>query len=404
MKKQLQLLQHNISSQMLLQIVLLSFVLSIGVFAQAQEVIDINYISRSAPTDKTPSRDSLTQNAIESASLDNIRLLIGSAKTERNLKIIREKIIPNSSRYILSLQNGAIARKGNSMTMPVDMKLSLKNLRAVLLEEGLLYQIEGSPKVLPIVHFEDRIGSRQYAWWVPTATKNTDDLVELSAKIENLLKARLATINFVGTTPQAAKLSTTVAPQYRMVNLQKSDSQSLGEQLKNQVVIRGDIAIRPKPSSDSLFLLDIKLEALHSANGRVIGDVSRTFETEAGPYRIVMARKLNEVAEKTIDELVTQIGDVWKSGSFGATLLKLTVLGNLNAKDMEQLKRTIPLQVRDVKSVKERLLEARVTTYEIDATGVPQQIAQGIKSAKWEPFKVSVKEILPDGLVIEANR
>ncbi|MEK6555081.1 MAG: hypothetical protein AABZ31_07575, partial [Bdellovibrionota bacterium] len=171
-----------------------------------------------------------------------------------------------------------------------------------------------------------------------------------------------------------------------------------------QVVIRGDIAIRPKPSSDSIFLLDIKLEALHSANGRVIGEVIRTFETEAGPYRSVMVRKLNEVSEKTIEELVTQIGDVWKSGSFGATLLKLTVLGNLSAKDMDQLKRTIPLQVRDIKSVKERLMQARVTTYEIDSTGVPQQLAIAIKAAKWEPFKVSVKEILPDGLVVEATR
>lgn len=397
------LMKHNICTQFLLQIILLGFVLSFSVFAEAQEVIDLQVVGKVKISEKPATRDDLMQAAVEAASLDNIRLLIGAAKTDRNMKVIREKIIPNSNRYILSLQTGAITKKGTETVLPVEMKLSLKNLRAILLEEGLLYQIEGAPKVLPLVTFDDRVGSRQYAWWTPSRASE-NDLASLSLRLESLLKARLAKVNFLGITPQASKLAANVPQQFRNSNLQRGDAQVLGENLKNQVVIRGDVTGRAKPNSDTLYLIDFKLEALHSSNGRVIGEVVRTFETDAGGFRSVFARKYNEVVEKTVDELVTQIEEVWKSGSFGSTLLRLTVIGDLKPKEIEQLKRAIPLQVRDIKNVRERRIEARVTTFEIDATGVPQQLAQAIKAAKWAPFKVAVKEVLADGLVLEATQ
>lgn len=372
-------------------------------FLMAQEVLDVNYVSKIKITDKVPGRDDLQQNAIENVSLDNIRLLIGAAKTERNLKQIKEKIISNSSRYILSLQGGAVARKGAEVSLPIDMRFSLKNLRAVLLEEGLLYQIDGAPKVLPLIQVGDYVGSRQFGWWVTPTTSN-EDLSDISLKIENWLKLELSKINFIGTTPQSSGLMTSVPAPFKTLSLQKSDAQSFGEKLKNQVIVRGEVSIRSKSASDSLFIIEIKAEALQSANGRVMGEVVRSFETDAGTYKAAVAKKLNQVGEKVIADLVAQIAEVWKSGAFGSTQLKLTVLGSLSPKEIDQLKRMFPLQIRDIKNIKERRFEARSTTFEIDSTAVPQQLAQSLKGARFEPFKLSIKEVMGDEVIVEATR
>lgn len=392
------LMLHNIS---------IFFVLVFGFMANAQEVIDVNYLSRIKNADKI-SREDLVQNAVESVSNENIRLLIGAAKADRNQKVINEKVIKNSSRYILSMKNGGIEKKGADTVMPVEFKVSLKNLRAILLEEGLLYQLEGSPKVLSLVSIEDRVASRQYAWWTESAAKDIKDLSDMSASFEKLMKDELAKISFVGLTPQASAPTGSPAnllvPQgLRISALQKTDSLSLGEKLKAQMVVRGEVAVRLKPNSETIFLLEYNVQAFHSANGRLIAEVQRSFETDAGAYRVVAPRTFAATADKVVADLVGQVNEVWKKGVFGASALRLTVTGGLNPQNMDQLKRMIPLQVRDVKNLRERRIEARVTTYEIDSTGVPQQLAAAFKSANFSPFKVSVKEVGSDGLTLDVQ-
>lgn len=390
---------HNIS--------VLVFTFFVVSFASAQEVIDVNILSRTKIGDKV-SRDDLIQNAVESVSRENIRLLIGAAKADRNQKVINEKVIKNSSRYILSMKNGGMERRGGDMVMPIEFKVSLKNLRSILLEEGLLYQMEGSPKTLSLVSIEDRIASRQYAWWADSSARDVKDLSDMSLKFEQLMKDELAKITFVGLTPQASAPAASapnllVPAQSRIFNLQKTDSLSLGEKLKSQMVIRGEVIIRQKPASETLFMIEYNIQALHTGNGRLIAEVQRTFDTDAGVYRVVAAKAFAATADKVVVDLVAQVNEVWKKGVFGASALRLVVTGSLTPQNRDQFKRMVPLQVRDVKNIRERRIEARVTTYELDATGVPQQLALAFKAANFAPFKLSVKDVQSDGLTVEVQ-
>ena len=140
-----------------------------------------------------------------------------------------------------------------------------------------------------------------------------------------------------------------------------------------------------------------------SANGRLIAEVQRSFDTDAGAYRAVAAKTFFATADKVVADLVSQVNEVWKKGIFGAAALRLVVTGSLTPQNMDQFKRMIPLQVRDVKNIRERRIEARVTTFELDSTGVPQQLAVAFKAANFAPFKVAVKDVNAEGLTVDVQ-
>jgi hypothetical protein len=369
----------------------------------AQELIDISQTVKRPASDKSISRDALVQEALETVSLENVKLLIGQAKAERNKAAIQNKIIKNSNKYILSMKAGNVEKAGNDVQLTVDLKVSLKNLRTLLLEEGLLYQLEGPPKVLPLVTIGDRVNSRQYAWWAHSADKENSFNAELAESFNKTLKEELNKIGFYGMSPGPANFSKSVPEPYRSAGLQRNDALFLGEFFKSSIVVRGEILARIKPLTENIYLVDVRLEALHSSNGRVLGEVVRSFETAPGPMRAVVSKKFQEVGERVAADMSVQLSEAWKKGTFGASLLKLIVRGSLDPRDMENFKKTVLLKVRDIKSLRERLLEAGTTTFEIDSSSNPHQLAQSFKTTPLPPYTVQVGSVNADGIEIKAS-
>jgi hypothetical protein len=369
----------------------------------AQELLDVTQVVKRPVSDKSFSRDELVQEAVETVSMENIKLLIGQAKAERNKAAIQNKILKNQAKYILSMKAGNVEKAGNEMQLTVDLKVSLKNLRTLLLDEGLLYQLEGPPKVLPLVSISDRVNSTQFAWWAPASEKNNSFNAELSENFNKTLKDELNKIGFYGMSPGTSGYAKSVPDPYRNVNLQRNDALFLGEFFKSSMVVRGEVIARLKPLSDNIYLVDVRLEALHSTNGRVLGEVVRSFETSPGAMRSVVQKKFQEVGERVAADMAVQLSEAWKKGTFGASLLKLTVKGDLSPKEMENFKRSVLLKVRDIKSLRERLLTADSTTFEIDSSSNPHQLAQAFKTTPLAPFIVQVGEVRADGIDIKAS-
>lgn len=381
---------------------LVSVLIFLPLWVQAQELIDVTQ-TVSRPAGETPSRDEMVQEAVEAVSLENVKQLIGQAKAERNKTVIQNKIIKNSGKYILAIKPGAIEKAGQELRMNVDLKVSLKNLRALLLQEGLLYQQEGPPKVLPLVLVGDRVNSRQFGWWYDKPIKENAFNAEISETFHKTLKEELNKIGFFGVSPGAANLANSIPDAYRNPNLQRNDALFLGEFFKSSIVVRGEILSRLKPLSENIYLIEVRLEALHSSNGRVLGEVVRSFETAPGAMRTVVAKKFQEVGERVAADMAVQLSEAWKKGTFGASLLKLTVRGSLSPKEMENFKKTVLLKIRDIKSLRERLLAVGSTTFEIDSSSNPHQLAQAFKNTALPPFTVQVSDVNSEGIVVRAS-
>ncbi len=72
-------------------------------------------------------------------------------------------------------------------------------------------------------------------------------------------------------------------------------------------------------------------------------------------------------------------------------------------KELDEFKKVLVLQIRDIKSLRERLVESHKTTYEVDSSALPQQLAQSIRAAKFARYKVQVEEVSGEGVTLKVE-
>jgi hypothetical protein len=370
---------------------------------RSQELLEVVRHVKVQAEDAGSAKQLLMDKAIEDLSVESIEGLIGQEKTQRSKDLIKNKVIKQSGRYVLSVRAENLTRKGDNFEMDVQAKLSLKGLRSLLLEQGLLYQMEGPPKVLPVVQVMDRISGRRYSWWQEAGAKEDSFLLGQADVFHKALQAELQNIGFYTMAPISGRLAQSLPDVYRGQNLQKADTLFLGDYFKSSIVVRGQVLFRAKVNSENLFVVDVRLEALHSGNGRLMAEVVRSYETESGSFRPVIAKKFLEVAPKLAADLSAQLTEAWKRGTFGASVIQLAVVGKVSPRELEDFKKTVVLQVRDIKALRERLIEARKTTFEVDSSALPQQLAQAIRAATFAKYKVNVEEVSAEGLTIKVE-
>ena len=105
---------------------------------------------------------------------------------------------------------------------------------------------------------------------------------ELSA-FHDKLREQLRPRGFFGVNPVFADHSILTPEIFQSPRPPTEDYLLMAEFYKSQIVIRGDIIFKASERSQT-FDIDIKLVALHSGNGRIIGEVIRSYETEAGSF------------------------------------------------------------------------------------------------------------------------
>lgn len=354
----------------------------------AQEVVDLNLTETIPVAEATDPKNQLTKRAVEKVSLESIESFIGKERLDANRKKIDEKIIANSSKYLLSMRTGQVQKDKGQFALDVQLKLSLKNLRSLLLSEGLLYQMEGTPTVLPIVRISDQVALQAYAWW-DTKTSNSSFAKGAFDIFTGDLAAQIKPTNYQLKTPWNDKkkpLQVEVADK-----LSAADTIKLAEAHKAAILLRGEITFSPKADSGS-YVINIHLTATQTSNGRVMADVQRKFETQPGSYRNVIVPKFKEISPKIASDLVVQLDDAWKKGKFGTQLIRLAVRSDLTPTQLEAFKKILLLQVRDIKGIRERLLSANKTIFDIDSAAPAQQLAQALKTKSLTQFKVEVAD------------
>lgn len=382
-----------------MRIFLFSFLFSLNVLAQG--LVDLKVNGHVDDVSRSNAKSEIFKKVIEDVSIENISSLIGQEKAERNKEIIMNKVVKDSGKYILSTRGGKVTQVGKGYEMEVDLKLSLKNLRDILLQEGLLYQMEGPPKVLPVVRVIDRVNATAFSWWAEKPSRGNAYVRSALNSFQTDLKEELMKIGFYGMYPTKGNFGGSVPEAYRVQSPQKGDLLFIGEFFKSSVVLKGDIVFRGKPNEEGTYLLDFRLRAMQTQNGRVMAEVMRVFETDNGNYKSVSVKKFKEVSQKVAKDLAIQLSDAWKKGTFGANLLRLVVNSKMPPKDIENFKRAVVLQIRDIKALRERMLESHRVTFEMDASAPSTQLAHSLRTAKFPRYKVEVEDVNRDSVVLD---
>lgn len=376
----------------------LLFLVGFSGLARAQEVIDLDLLEKAPTSASADPKSFLINQAIEKVSKENIQAFIGAEKMKANETKIKEKVIAQSSKYILSQRTGQLQKEAGQFTLALQLKVSLKNLRALLLTEGLLYQTEGSPSIIPVVRISDQVALQSYSWWDPSSSSASGFAKGAFEILLSKLGEDLKSTNFQLKKPDAEKLK----PKYGGDKLSVAEAISLAESYKASVLLRGEITFSQKEKRGR-YTIHVHLTAFQTLNGRIMADVIREYETEPGSYRNVIVPKFVEIAPQVASALSVQLEDAWNKGTFGTRQLKLLVSSDLSPMQMEAFKKTLLIKIRDIKGIRERIIGSRSFVYDIDTQSTTQQLAQSLKTQKLPSFKVEVSEVDNDQIQLELS-
>lgn len=359
-------------------IVLSSFLFCINIFAQTSSLVD--RIVEVQTKEKNPgiARQILMNEASEKVSEELIKEIIGEPKFIKNKSLISSKILKKSASYLPFIKAGELKpleQEGFSMNLTV--KANLDQLQSLLLENGLFYDSDSSLALLPVIEWQDQVQSQSFSWW--HGSKDEKVFLSKSAQaFENSLEAAFLKTGFYLLKAQSFQYNEMLVSSEKVENPTFDILTKWASLFKARVVVRGQVILGSGSRRDS-YLITFKLSAIQVANNRVLSEIVRKYETDAGPLEFVMDRKLTEVLPAISSDLSGQIFDAWKQGTINSQLYKLKILGRMTIPQQEKIKESIKLQVREIKSIKERLISEDVTVYEIESSISPVDIAKKLK-------------------------
>jgi len=380
-----------------------SLFLNIGVdVGSAQELLEITEIGLSKSNDPTLARREIHELVVERVTLKQISEMIGDKKVQKNLQLIKTKILKDSGKYILLYNHGKIESTNLGKQMSVSMKFSLMNLKKLLLERGLLYEHEGPPVVLPMISIIDKPHLTAYRWWVPEVEKNKSGV--LQQKISSFyreLGLRLANNGFYLKNPLSTGEKNLIPQVYQLDTLRMEDYFFLGEFFKSQLVVKGEIRIENNSEKTEAFRIQVRATALHTGNGRVVAEITRTIDTEPGAFERVVGSKLDSGLAEVAGDLAAQLKEAWQRGTFGARLVKLTLRGDISYGNVNKFRELIQTKVTDIKSIRERAFDAQSVTFEVDTTVSSESLGERLSRIGTEGLKLQLDNVNNESIEIK---
>jgi hypothetical protein len=336
------------------------------VCAQSGEIVEKTFTGVSTDTNPVSARKEILDKGTQKISEDLIKELIGEDRFVKNKTQIQNKVMRFSNRYVSVAKASEPQATSTGHTMTVNMKVSLKDLRALLQKNSLLSENESAPLVLPVIAFNDKIESRSFRWWKPEDTTKKSFLISQNRQFENALRTAFQKNNFF--LIKSMSMGPQVPRSVQNEHLSLDDMQLLSQYFGAPLILDGQVQYTKSPDANNRYRVEVKLLVMQVSNGRPIADVSRRFETEAGAFEVETDRKLREVLDGTAQDLASQLNEAWQKGALGTTILRLTFRGKIPFNQKEAFKEKLRTQVRDIKNIRERFITAESVAYEVDTS------------------------------------
>lgn len=356
----------------------------------ADEYIELNEVGYSKHQDPFQARRAIQEEVIEKVSLRYIIDLIGEKKAAKNKNTINAKIIKNYGRYIPTVKVGRLEGSGENRNLTVTLKISLNNLKQMLLQNGLLYEQDGPAIVLPMVAVTDKAHLLTYRWWVGDTDKSKSFLHQQAAGLHRELTKALKNQGFFLRNPTAGNDKNLVPQAYQIDALRMEDLFFLGDFFKSQIIVKGDIRLEQGSEGSEVARIAIRMTALHTGNGRVVAEVVRSFDTEPGVFERIVSNKMDSALPDIANDLASQMHEAWQKGTFGTRLIKLTLRGPLEYQQVNRFKTQVEQKVGEIKSIRERLFEPTQVTFEVDSSVGIDGLVEKFKKSRFDGFNIEV--------------
>ncbi len=364
------------------------------------ELTEMTKMGNSQNASEVEAKKDIVKDAVQAASEQLITSMIGEARMLKNKGLIERKVVQNYLKYMPIVKIGPIQKNEQGSAAEVSFKIATESLRQILLKEGLLYELEGTPKVLPFIGILDKVNSKSYNWWVNEELSDRAYLKSVLQTLHEGLRTELWNSGFYCFQPTRNLFPQVVPKDYRIEKPRNEDLLSMGPYFEASIVVKGLIKIQAVENVNDKFNIDVRLEALQTSNGRVIAEVIRQFDTEAGPFQQVINKTFNEVNDQISKDLVSQIVEAFQKGTFGSSLLELTLNGTYNYQQIKSFRDEVKTKINSIRGLRERLFTPNSVVFEVDSSVTSNQLASLFKDQEFSSIKVEVEGVSGNGLAL----
>ena len=357
-----------------------------------ESILQLNSEGVSSSDVPVKAREESLNDALTKGCLEATGNLIGATRLEKSLPAIKAKVLSQKQKFIQYYKASEPQKKGTDTVTNVNMKISISSLRDILAKEGILYQSDGPATILPVIRFiEKSDNGRTFNWWIDEATTTNAFLREQEKMVLHQFDGLFRAKNFFLIDPVTQHYVQWMPQPFRSESPTLDDLIWMADFYKAQMVISGDVILLPGASPHSV-KTNIKLVAYHSVNGRVVGEVTRSFEVPSTDWELGEQQVLRKAFTEVSKDLAVQVFDEWSRGTLGASLLKISLRGTFNYQDLENFKRQIMVKVGDIKKIRERRMGQGEITYEVDsASGLPGLI-KSFETTSFDGFHLNVEQ------------
>lgn len=368
---------------------LLSILLCLGTLAHAG-IVDKTIEVTTKEKNPLNARRELNEKAQAKAIEDMVLETIGEERFKKNKATIENKIVKLASRLIPFSKVGTMEPlPEGGFKMTVMLKVNQEEMDQALVQNGLFYEADVQPLILPLVSWVDKSDDSQaWSWWSPG---NSTFLAHENSTLEALLRPAFLKNGFFVLRPQQTN-SKEAVPSASVVDPSLSDIQSLAASRNAQVVLTGNLQILPSPTRSGGFLLDLKMAVLHVPRNRSIAQVARKVETDVGPKNVVVTNKLKETLESMVTDLSGQTLEAWQRGAAQSNSYRVTLSGSIPLNVQEDFREAFKTKAREVKAVRERMITSNGVTYEIDSVTGPKELAKRVSEIPVVGGKLVLKD------------
>ena len=375
----------------LLRLVFLFSIFFGTVSIQGKGLITETYLGWSTKKKPIEAKQEISKKAIEYYSLKYIKQIVGPSWNEGDLSSVQDKVLSQSGKYIPFINSHNFKENENGFEMSVDVKISLKNLKDILLSEGLLYISEGPLKILPMITFIDEVNKLHWAWWLETETHpNHSHLYDYGLQLETILKEAFFKKGFYSLSPLEYKFKSSLPHVLINKSLRKPNYHDITTFLGAEVVLIGKVEITQNKQVENRFDLHLQINGVHSMSRNVIASLERTYSTKSGLFQQVVPEKLLAVYPKITQNLLDQFYRAWKKGTLRTRQIQLTLNGTLNHQQVRAFKRMLAEKSEWVKEVRLRRFEPSKVILEIESEQNPQEIANHFQKINFSKMKIEV--------------
>lgn len=345
--------------------------------AFSQELVDRQYQGTSKNSNLNEARKEIQEQISLLATEEFSKQILGEEKFLRNRNTITKKVIKSSGRYIPFQKPGPIQSSGDGYSMAVAMKINPQILRQVLQQNGLLNENESAPVILPLIHVTDRVQLRSDRWWNNSGSEVSVPLRNLSRRLENSLRSSFLKAGFFVLRPVTSDLNEALPAPLKVEKHSPDDLRLLGEWFGVPLVIEGELLLtRPSEVSSTVVKMEVRMQVIQTSDHRPIADVSRTYESDPGPFEVVVERKLRDISEAMVNDLVSQVAEAWQKGAVGSSQIRLNLAQQMKLPDIEKFKKSLLSSNLGLRTVKERLVTSSGVVFEVESPMSLTELAQ----------------------------